>query len=285
MSETITPKMVKELRERTGVGMGKCKDALVKAGGNMNEAIDILRKAGMASAVKKEGRETKEGMIGHAETDKAYAVVEINAETDFVIKNDSFQEFVANICETAASTLPNSIEEFAAAKCKHDASKTVEEYRASLVLSLGENIQIKRLHIFHKDANHSVGIYSHMGGKIVSVVEIEGSNKADGIAREISMHIAAEAPEYLTETEIPKDIIAKEEEIARSQMEGKPANVIDKIIQGKLKSFYDQNCLLRQKFVKDPNMTIQQYVDSEAKKMGTTLAVKQFTRWQIGESA
>ena len=170
----VTAEMVKELRERTGVGMGKCKEALDEAGGDMEKAIDILRKKGMASAVKKEGRETKEGIIAIAETSDDIALVELNAETDFVVQNDKFKQFAQAIAKQAARTKPASLEVFLSQPSDQDKTVTVDQYRAIVMQSIGENIRIKRIEIFPKASNKSLGIYSHMGGKIVTLVEIDG---------------------------------------------------------------------------------------------------------------
>ncbi len=283
MAEKVTPEMVKQLRERTGVGMGKCKEALDQAGGNMEQAIDILRKAGMASAVKKEGRETKEGMIATAETHDAIALVEINAETDFVVQNDKFKQFAHEIAKQAAETKAASLEELLAQPAHQDKTLTVDQHRAIVMQSIGENIKIKRVEIFMKGPNKSLGIYSHMGGKIVTLVEIEGKSGHEHLAREIAMHVAAESPDYLKADEVPADVKAREEEIARSQVVGKPPQIVDKIVEGKLKAFYDQVCLLGQKFVKDNAITIAELVANEAKNSGQNLVLKRFIRWKVGE--
>jgi len=281
-SVKVTPDMVKELRERTGVGMGKCKEALDQAQGDMEKAIDLLRKAGMASAVKKEGRETKEGMVVTAESKDTIALVEINAETDFVVQNDRFKQFAQDIAKEAAETKPASLEAFIEQKFSKDPSLTIDQYRAIVMQSLGENIRIRRLELFPKSSNDSIAIYSHMGGKIVTLVDIQGGAGQEALARDIAMHIAAESPDYLTQEEVPSDIKAREEEIARGQVAGKPAAIMDKIVEGKLKAFYDQVCLLRQKYVKDNAITVADLVANEGKRLGMPLTVRRFVRWQIG---
>lgn len=287
MTTKVTPDMVKQLRERTGVGMGKCKEALDEAHGDMEKAIDLLRKAGMASAVKKEGRETKEGMIAAFETNEAIALVEINAETDFVVQNDKFKQFAHEIAKQAAETKAASLEALLEQPSHQDKTLTVDQYRAIVMQSIGENIKIKRVEIFKKGPTKSFGIYSHMGGKILTLVEIDAlDNKGAGhepLAREIAMHVAAESPEYLKADEVPADIKAREEEIARSQVVGKPPQIVDKIVEGKMKAFYDQVCLLCQKFVKDNTITIGDLVANEAKKSGQHLILKRFVRWKVGE--
>lgn len=278
----VTADMVKELRERTGVGMGKCKEALDQAHGDMEKAIDLLRKAGMASAVKKEGRETKEGMIISGESKDAIALVEINAETDFVVQNERFKHFAKDIAHEVATTKPASLEAFLEQKFSKDPSLTVDQHRAIVMQSLGENIKIRRLHIFPKSSSHSLAIYSHMGGKIVTLVEMDGGAGQEAFAREIAMHIAAESPDYLRSDEVPADVKAREEEIARGQVIGKPAAIVDKIVEGKLKAFYDQACLLNQKFVKDNSITITDLVAKEGQRLGKPLAIRRFVLWKIG---
>jgi elongation factor Ts len=271
----VTPQMVKELRERTGVGMAKCKQALDEVGGDMENAIDFLRKAGAASAVKKEGRETNEGVVGAAEDETGIALVEVNAETDFVIQNAKFKAFVQQLVAQALKEKTSSLETFLQSKCN---GQTVDEIRIELVQSMGENLQIRRVHFMKKQAGASYGLYSHMGGKIVTAVELSGSTTAANVAREVAMHAAAEAPEFLTPEEVPQELKAREEDIAREQVKGRPENMMAKIVEGKMNAFYDQVCLPRQKFIKDPSLTVAKYVEKEAK--GASLTA--FIRWQMG---
>lgn len=279
----VTPGMIKELRDRTGVGMGKCKEALEEAKGDMELAIANLRKAGMASAVKKEGRETKEGMIGTSETNQTVAVVEVNAETDFVVKNDRFKQFLDNIAEEVAKTNPPSLEAFLKQKYSKEPGLTIDQYRATVVQTIGENIQIRRILTFKKAPDCSLGVYSHLGGKIVTVVEITGSNKEDALAKDIAMHTAAAAPEYLSPEKVPQEIINSEKDIARDQIKGKPANIVDKIVEGKINAFYDTNTLVRQKYIRDDSISITDLVNKRAKENGKPLTVTHFIRWTVGQ--
>ena len=264
----VTADMVKELRERTGVGMGKCKEALDQVGGDMEKAIDLLRKTGMASAVKKEGRETNEGLIGVAEGSHAIALIEVNAETDFVTQNEKFKQFVHEVAEQAAETKPASLEALLAQKYKKDPSITVDQHRALVMQSLGENIKVKRLTILPKTGDSSFGLYSHMGGKIITIVELLGGPGQEAFGRDIAMHVAAEAPEFLNPEEVSAEFKAREEDIARSQMQGKPANIIEKIIEGKMRDFYKQVCLNNQMYIRDNAVTIAQLVEKEGKRLG-----------------
>lgn len=279
----ITPALIKELRDRTGVGMGKCKEALEEANGDIELAIANLRKAGMASAVKKEGRETKEGMIGIAEVNQVIAIVEVNAETDFVVRNDRFKQFLENIAEEVARTNPPSLDAFLQQKYSKEPGMTIDQYRATVIQAIGENIQIRRILTLHKKPELSLGVYSHLGGKIVTVVEITGSDKEEALAKDIAMHTAAAAPEYLSPEKVPQAIIDNEKDIAQSQIQGKPANIIDKIVEGKLNAFYDAATLVRQKFIKDDTITITELVNRRAKEGGKPLAVTNFIRWSVGQ--
>jgi elongation factor Ts len=283
MMVEITADMIRELRERTGVAMGKCKEALVLSQGDMEKAIDHLRKVGMAAGVKKEGRETKEGMILTGENKEILVLAEANVETDFVAQNDRFKHFLHDVVKQAMETKPKSLNELMDQPYFKDKSITLDQYRNLVIQALGENIQVRKVEVIHKHPNSSYGIYSHMGGKLVVIVEVEGSPDQEGIAKEIAMHTAAENPDYLRAEEIPAHVRAREEEIARSQVEGKPANVMDKIIAGKLKAFEDQVCLLNQKYVKDSSVTIQQFLDICSKKIGKPLSLRCFWRWKVGQ--
>lgn len=276
----ITPELIKKLRDRTGVGIGKCKEALAATDGDIETAISNLRKAGMASAVKKADRETNEGMIGFAENDQCIAVAEVNAETDFVVKNDKFVEFLKNIVEEVAATQPKSLEDFLAQKYSKEPTLTIDEFRGTIVQMIGENIQISRILIVPKSAKNSLGVYSHMNGKIVTLVEIEGESGHEDLAKDVAMHAAASHPDYLNPESVPADVLNHEKEIAKSQIPpGKPDNIIDKILEGKVRAFYDQACLSHQKFIKDDSVTIEQLI----KKAGNNLSIKSFSRWAIGQ--
>lgn len=279
---TVTATMIKELRERTGVGMSKCKEALEEAGGDMELAISNLRKRGMATAVNKEGREAKEGMIAFAEKGNVIALVEINAETDFVIRNERFQQFLKAIAEEVAATEPASLEAFLKQKYSKDPALTIDEYRATIVQAIGENIQIRRLLLLKKDASRSIGVYSHLGGKILTAVELSGSQGEEALAKDIAMHVAAASPEYLSPEKVPQEHIEHEKEIARGQMQGKPANIIDKIVEGKLSAYYDAVCLIRQKYIRNDAVSIGDLVSARSKETGKPLTLTHFIRWNVG---
>lgn len=276
----INMQMIKELRERTGVGMSKCKDALVRAG-SIEGAIEILRKEGMAAAVKKEGRAAKDGFIGYFEDEKFLSLVELNCETDFVAQNEKFKIFLKSLAQQVVVNRLASLEELLQDKFISDDSMSTDQYRNILVQKFGENIQIKRTSLIEKSENSSYGIYSHMGGKIVSIVEIEGKEEKV-LAKEIAMHVVAERPEYLKKEDIKEDVIEKEKEIAKAQIKDKPDHIKDKIVEGKMKSFYETVCLKNQKYVKDPSVSVEQFIQMYSVKNKKNLSLKNFWYWKIG---
>ena len=282
MTAQVTPALIKELRERTGVGMGKCKEALEEAKGNIELAIENLRKAGIAGAVKKEGRSTNEGQIISAVGSQNVAIVEVNAETDFVVKNDRFQEFLKNIVNEIAATNPTSLDAFLNQKYSKDQTLTIDQYRATVIQAIGENIQIKRLLLVPKSADRSIGIYSHLGGKIVTIVELQGSSTEEQLAKDVAMHVAAAAPEFLTPEKVPQSVIDNEREIARIQIKGKPDNIVEKIVDGKIKAYFDANCLVCQKYIKDDSKTIAEVIADQGKKNGKPLQLVNYLRWNVG---
>ncbi|MCH9621868.1 MAG: Elongation factor Ts [Chlamydiia bacterium] len=280
---SITPQMIKELRERTGVGMIKCKEALSESNGDIDEAISILRKAGVVSAAKKESREAKEGAIDFVENSEAVSVVQMNAETDFVVNNDKFRAFLHEMAEEVMAENSGDLESFMAKSYSKEAGKSVDEKRKELIAVLGENILISKIIYLKKSENSSYGIYSHMNGKIFTMVEIEGSDSEADFAREIAMHVAAEAPEYLSSDEVPADIKAQEEEIAKSRVPaGKPAEIVDKIVSGKMQAFYNGICLINQKYIKDSSTSVLDLVKARGKEVSKELKIKSFVRLQIG---
>ncbi len=279
----VTPQMIKDLRERTGVGFAKCKEALDQAKGDMEEAISILRKAGMASSVKKQGREAKEGMCVFKENDNYIALAEVNAETDFVAKNDKFQEFANNIAEEILATHPKSLEEFLKQKYSKDPSITIDEYRSLIIQMIGENILVSRILVLPKAKNHSYGIYSHMNGKILSCVELSATEE-NTLARELAMHVAASSPEYVSSKEVPNDVIEREKEVAKGQLQGKPDHMMDKMVQGKLNAYFGIACLTDQKFFKDTSKTVIQYVNEQAQQKGAPIDIVNFVRWMTGQA-
>ncbi|MEM8629153.1 MAG: translation elongation factor Ts [Chlamydiota bacterium] len=279
----IRADLIKELRALTGVGMTKCKEALQAASGNLQEAIDYLRKKGMSSGAKKEGRETKEGMIVAAQSTTHLVLVELNVETDFVVQSEAFRAFAADIAEQALQEEITSLEAFLQKDYAKDPTLSLEQHRNVTIQSLGENLQIRRIERIQKESGSSYGIYSHMGGKLVSVVQIAGSETAAKLGQEIAMHVVACHPEFLCKEEVSQNILAREKEIVCSQMQGKPASVIDKIVAGKRESYFKENCLREQPFVKDASFTVEKFVENQGKEDGKTLTLARFWRWKVGQ--
>ncbi|RUM56225.1 MAG: elongation factor Ts [Nautilia sp.] len=286
----ITAKMVKDLREKTSAGMMDCKKALVEANGDEEKAIEILRKKGLASADKKGGRNAAEGVVNVVISDdyKTATISEINCETDFVAKNDSFQEFVTATTEHIQKTEPVDVEallngEFKGAKFEEELKTTIAK--------IGENIVVRRFATIKAGENGIVNGYVHMGGKVGVVVAAacdkeETCEAIKDALKDIAMHAAAMAPKYLNPESIPAEDIEKEKEIAKAQLEkeGKPAQVIEKIIPGKIARFEKDNCLTKQEFVKSENKeTVEQFLANAAKKVGGEAKLVEYIRYEMGE--
>lgn len=283
----FTAQNVKELRERTGCGMMDCKAVLVEADGDMEKAAELLREKGLAAAEKKAGRIASEGMVySMADNDTQIgAVVEVNSETDFVAKNESFQQFVKDIIEVIIKENPADVEALMA--CKTAAGKTVEEELQEKILVIGENLKIRRF-------NRFCGIncaYVHGGGTHGVLVRFDTSDavaKTPGFAaysKDVAMHIAAMNPGYVNEADVPDDVIAKEKEILKAQAinEGKPEAIAEKMVVGRIKKYYENNVLVDQKFVKDGDITVGQYTEQVAKDLGGDIKILEFARFEKGE--
>ena len=270
----VSAKDVVRLREVSGVGMQDCKKALDEAGGDFELALEHLRKRGLAQAAKKASREAKEGVIRVCDDSHRIAVVEVNCETDFVVRNDDYRDFAQSVTELALHNHPKTLE----ALREH-----TEERRAALVGKIGENIVISRYTLLEKREGHSYGIYVHGDGKIVCVVDIKGQHMGD-VAKEVAMHCAAAHPSYLSPADVPSEIISKEEEIARAQIHGKPENVVQKIIDGKKNTYFAEVCLNKQKFIKDESLTIEEYVRKKGKELGAgdLTIISSYVRLQVG---
>ena len=267
----ISASAVKDLREKTGVGMMEAKKALEEAGGDLEKAVDILRKKGLSAAAKKAARVASEGMIASAQKGSVGVLIEVNSETDFVAKNEEFQKFAKGLALLAAEKAPADVA--ALSQLMLDGEK-VEAKRNALVQKIGENISIRRFERFQ--TNDSLAIYLH-GTKIGVMVEYAGGDEQLG--KDIAMHIAAANPSYLSRDTVAADAIARERAVCEAQAKetGKPANVISKIVDGKMEKFYGDNCLLEQIFIKDPDGK------QKVKNILKTATVKRFTRLQLGE--
>ncbi len=280
----FTAKDVQSLRQRTGVGMMDCKNALSEANGDMEKAIEILREKGIAKAAKKAGRIAAEGLVASKVCGDCGVVVEVNSETDFVAKNKDFSSFVDAIAETILKNDPKNLEELKALKIS-GGDLTVEKALQEKVLSIGENIQIRR---FAK-MNGVLSSYVHGGGTIGVMVKFETDlgdrDEFKEYAKNIAMQIAAVSPQYLNSSQIPSEILDKEKSILKKQIldSGKPDNIAAKIVEGRIKKFYKEVCLVDQQYVKDNNLTISQYTDSIASELGGKINIVEFIRMEKGE--
>lgn len=275
----ITASAVAKLREMTNAGLMDCKKALGEAAGDLDAAVDILRKKGQASAAKRAGREAKEGVIASyiAPGAKVGILVEINCETDFVARNETFRAFCDDVARKLASN-PNA---------------DIEADRVAAVAKIGENILVGRHHRIEVSGNGLVAAYIHTGAKVGVLVEV-GAGKEETVqkdefkqlVRDITLQIAAAHPTAVDREGIPADVIAKEREIAAQsdRLKGKPAQAMEKIIQGMLEKYYQTVCLTEQGFVKNPDVNVKQHVASTAKQLGDEITIRRFVRFQVGES-
>lgn len=273
----ITAKMVKELRENTGAGMMDCKKALTEADGDMEEAVNILRKSGSAQAAKKAGRVAAEGStFVKAEGDQA-VLIEVNCETDFVVKNETFQKLITDLATHILENNPADMDE-AMKQTIVTVNDTVEEYINSVVATIGEKITFRRFELLTKTEQDAFGAYLHMGGSIGSLVVLEGTTD-EAAAKDVAMHVAAVNPSYVSRDEVPEDEVNNERKILKEQAlnEGKPEKIVEKMVEGRLGKFFEGICLLEQDFVKDPDMKVKQFVEDK----GAT--VKEFVRYEVGE--
>lgn len=271
----ITAAQVKELRERTGAGMMECKKALTETNGDLEAAVEEMRKTGLAKADKKAGRTAAEGLIIIKTSDdgKRAAMVEVNCETDFVTKGDDFQNFANTVGQRVLDTNPNDLESFLATPIE-DGGMSVADATKELIAKIGENMNVRRFATFASSG--IVASYLH-GSRIGVVVEMEGGD--EDLARDVAMHIAASRPQCVSEADVDADVIAKEREIFASQAaeSGKPADIIEKMVDGRIKKFLKEITLLGQPFVKDPDMTVEKLLASKGAK------VTGFSRFEVGE--
>lgn len=282
----FTAQDVKTLREKTGCGMMDCKKALTQADGNMDAAIDILREQGLAKQAKKASRIAAEGVAYAATNADATVgvVVEINSETDFVAKNDDFMSFVKTVADTIIEKNPADVNALLAEKAA-DSDMTVAELLQEKVLTIGENIKIRRFARYEG----AVATYIHAGGKIGVMVNFEtdvaGKEGFAEYGKDIAMQIAAVNPSYLQKSDVPDEVIEHEKAIMTEQVinEGKPEAIAQKIVLGKIGKYYEENCLVNQAFVKDNKMTVEQYTAKVAKDLGGSIKILGFVRFEKGE--
>ena len=282
----ITAQDVKNLREMTGVGMMDCKKALAASEGDMDKAVEWLREKGLAAAQKKAGRIAAEGAAYAGVIDGVGVVVEVNAETDFVGKNEKFIDFVKGVAAVVARENPKDLDDLMTKP--YDGSHTVQEELQEMILVIGENIKIRRFARF--EGGFSVP-YVHAGGKIGVLVNLEVSGDIDAteIGKDVAMQIAALNPRFWDKSQVTEDVLAEEKKIMLAQMDNdpkmaaKPAQVKEKIVEGKLNKFYSENCLLQQDFVKDGELTVEKYIASAAKALGGSVKFVDAIRFEKGE--
>lgn len=288
----FTAQDVKSLREKTGVGMMECKKALTEANGDMDKAVDFLREKGLAAAAKKATRIASEGAVVafYDETANAGVVVEVNSETDFVAKNEKFQDFAMGVAKTVIAQRPADVEALMDMQY-NGTDKTVTETLNDLILAIGENMKVRRFEV----VDGVVATYVH-GNGLVGVmvgfdtdVETAKTEAFKAMGKDVAMQVAAMSPMYLNEAAVPEDVIAHEKEILSIQLsqdeknKNKPAQVIEKIVSGRISKFFKENCLLEQEFVKDSAFTVASYIEKTAKELGKEIKATGFIRMAKGE--
>ncbi|WP_017414509.1 translation elongation factor Ts [Clostridium tunisiense] len=285
----ITAGMVKELRERTGAGMMDCKKALNETNGDMEKAIEVLREKGLAAAAKKAGRIAAEGIVTTyiSEDMKLGSVVEVNCETDFVAANEEFKVLVENVAKMVALSNVSTVEELVAQKYIADESVTVQEVVTALIAKIGENMSVRRFERFAIE-NGIVQSYVHGNGKIGVLVELACEKQDPALAvigKDIAMQVAAANPLFLNKDAVDNDALEKEKEIYRVQAlnEGKPENIVEKMVMGRVNKYYKEVCLIEQVWVKNGDYTITKYLQEESKKIGAEITVTRFARFERGE--
>ena len=271
----ITASLVKELRERTGAGMMDCKKALPQTDGDIDAAIDYLRENGIAKAAKKADRIAAEGLSYIEVKGNKAVILEINSETDFVAKNEKFVALVKNVADAILAAEPKTLEEALQVEAQ---GGTVEAVINEGIATIGEKLSLRRFEVVSKTDSDAFGAYSHMGGRIGVLTLVEGSTDEEA-AKDVAMHIAALAPRYLDESEVPADVLEHEKKVLTEQAlnEGKPANIVEKMIVGRINKFLEEITVVKQKFVKDDSLTVEKFVASKGGKLA------KFVRYEVGE--
>ncbi|HBI3334295.1 TPA: elongation factor Ts [Staphylococcus aureus] len=273
---TISAKLVKELRKKTGAGMMDCKKALTETDGDIDKAIDYLREKGIAKAAKKADRIAAEGLV-HVETKGNDAViVEINSETDFVARNEGFQELVKEIANQVLDTKAETVEALMETTLPN--GKSVDERIKEAILTIGEKLSVRRFAIRTKTDNDAFGAYLHMGGRIGVLTVVEGSTDEEA-ARDVAMHIAAINPKYVSSEQVSEEEINHEREVLKQQAlnEGKPENIVEKMVEGRLRKYLQEICAVDQDFVKNPDVTVEAFLKTKGGKL------VDFVRYEVGE--
>ncbi len=272
----ISAKLVKELREKTGAGMMDCKKALTETDGDMDKAIDYLREKGIAKAAKKADRIAAEGLVHVEINGNEAAIVEINSETDFVARNEGFQNLVKEIANQVLATKAESVE--ALMETKFEDGKTVDEKMKEAISTIGEKLSIRRFAVRTKSDNDAFGAYLHRGGRIGVLTVIEGTTD-EAAAKDVAMHIAAINPKYVSSDQVSEDEINHEREVLKQQAlnEGKPENIVEKMVEGRLRKYLQEICAVDQNFVKNPDETVEAFLKSKGGKL------VDFVRYEVGE--
>ncbi|WP_456275470.1 translation elongation factor Ts [Bacillus sp. AK128] len=272
----VTAQMVKELREKTGAGMMDCKKALTETDGDMEKAIDFLREKGIAKAANKSDRIAAEGISAIEVNGNEAVIFEVNSETDFVAKNEGFLNLTKELGSHLLKNKPATIEE--ALEQKMDNGSSVQEHINSAIAKIGEKLTLRRFSVATKTDNDAFGAYLHMGGRIGVLTVLEGTTD-ESVAKDIAMHIAAVNPKYVDRSAVTEEEIAREREVLTQQAlnEGKPENIVAKMVEGRLGKFFEDICLLDQSFVKDPDQKVRKFVESKG------ASVKSFVRYEVGE--
>jgi elongation factor Ts len=272
----VTAKMVKELREKTGAGMMDCKKALVKTDGDMEAAVDFLREKGLAAAGKKADRIAAEGTTFIEVKGNDAVLLEVNAETDFVAKNEGFQTLVKELADHLLASKPATLEE--ALESKMDNGAKVSEHISSAIATIGEKITLRRFTVASKTDADAFGSYLHMGGRIGVLAVLEGTTDAE-VAKDVAMHIAALNPKYIAHDQVSEEEVAHERKVLTEQAlnEGKPENIVAKMVEGRLRKYFEEICVLDQAFVKNPDQKVGDYVKAAGAKLTS------FVRYEVGE--
>ena len=282
----ITASMVADLRAKTGAGMMDCKKALAETDGDMEQAIDLLRKKGLAAAAKKAGRVAAEGLVAVAGQGLCCAAVEVNSETDFVAKNDAFQAFVNGVAKVALDQNPADMPSLLALPFPGTGRSVLEE-QTHQVATIGENINVRRFARLAVPSG-TVASYVHGAGKIgvlVALATAKADERVAGLARQLAMHVAAANPQYLERSQVPADVLEREKEIYRvkARESGKPENIIEKILDGQINKFFGEVCLLEQAYVIDPDQKVGKVVEALGKELGAKVELTAYVRFQLGE--
>ncbi|MEH7435918.1 translation elongation factor Ts [Neobacillus drentensis] len=272
----VTAQMVKELREKTGAGMMDCKKALTETDGDMEKAIDFLREKGIAKAANKADRIAAEGLTSILVDGNEAVILEVNSETDFVAKNEAFQALVKEIAEHLLKNKPATVEEAAAQTMENGA--TVADHINAAIAKIGEKLSLRRFAVVSKTDNDAFGAYLHMGGRISVLTVLEGTTDADA-AKDISMHIAALKPKYVSRDQVSQEEVERERQVLTQQAlnEGKPENIVAKMVEGRLGKYFEDVCVLDQTFVKNPDQKVRQFVESKS------ATLREFVRYEVGE--